>query len=313
MATPVIGGAVQWAGAGVHWDSSGRPYSLIPSTGKKKYIAPDSALYSLDPRLRAWAQQMGASTDTSGPVERVDTGAPKGGLVRTGGQWNYDTGEWEQGLNWGALIPLGVATGVLGGAGIAALPGVGGAATTGITGAKAAALPGALSTVPALGTGSTLAGIGRSLLNPSTLSTLGRGISDATSAAGNTQRANADTTAGNQALYEQEMLNLARQEQTERRGAASDIYRQSRTENPRVSPFNTVGPSVQSPEYLALLKRLSTRGSETLAQPAQYSTKTIPKPVFEPTRPSTLQNVGNWAGPALSTAALIANVIRGGR
>lgn len=225
----------------------------------------------------------------------------------------------------GALESAGAATAAAGaGAGVGAGET---AATTGL--ASGAGLPGAIA-APTVGdlatTGSAIAGVDGAIpaaTGASTLGTLGKigqaagalgsEIGGATKAAGATQLANAQVgvaannsnISGNQA-FENALMARAKLEAGQRSGALADVYRNSVTNNPSRSPFNTSAPKVQSPEYLSTLASLAAQGQKTLAAPAQYAPGSMPAqapytPYKPDTDPSTMQTIGNWAGPALGT------------
>lgn len=220
-----------------------------------------------------------------------------------------------------------------GGVGAGAGAGAGGAAASGVgaTAGMASALPGAVGAIPGLagaaGTAGTLGGVA-SLAGKigtlgklgSTLGALGKGIGDATTAAGNNDLAAADqdvrvnnsNTSGISA-FEQELMNRKKAENSERLGGLQDIYRASMAQNPTSSPYNTQGPQKQSPQYLKALADLAAQGSGKLAAGPQYNTNNMaalaPYKPINPAKPgsSTLQQIGNWVSPALSTAGTIAS------
>lgn len=238
------------------------------------------------------------------------------------------------------------ATGVLGGAEAGGV-GLGEtAATTGL--ATGAGLPGAIaapvvgdlagvgSSIAGVGgAGSTLGTIGNVLGQTSTIGKIadlaglaGTGIADATKSAGQTQQSNVNTglTANAQNIsgqnaFENQLLARAKDEEAQRGTALKNVYRNSIATNPRTSPYNPAGPSTYSPEYLSTLAGLSGQGAKTLSAPGQYDTSKLPplKPYtpYDPnsmsgpggTQPSTMQTVGNWLAPTLSTISAIAKIL----
>lgn len=223
------------------------------------------------------------------------------------------------------------------------------AAATGLTGATlpgAVAIPtvadlattgsaiGGIGTTAAE-TGSTLGTIGNTLKNPSTIGKIAglaglasNGIADATRSAGNTQQSNVNTglTANAQNIngqnaFENQLLARAHEEDTQRGTALKNVYRDSFAHNPRVSPYNPAGAPTYSPSYLDTVGALGKQGADTLSKPGQYATGGMPalKPYtpYDPnsmsgpggTQPSTMQNIGNWLAPTLSTISAIAKIL----
>lgn len=153
------------------------------------------------------------------------------------------------------------------------------------------------------------------------------GVSGALASAGDTQyknallglTANAQNIQGNSA-FENQLMDRAALEQKQRKGDLSNIYRESLVENPRVSPFNPAGAPTYSDAYKQALHNLSTQGQQDVATPAQYTTAAMPKlKPYDPynpntisgpggTQPSTLQQIGNWAAPTLSTIGAISKL-----
>lgn len=75
----------------VLWDGT-KPYWRTPAGGKV-YIAPAVAAQSDDARLKSW----GASNQR-----------PDGNFFTNSGTWDPQSGEWDQGTNWGNVLALGV-------------------------------------------------------------------------------------------------------------------------------------------------------------------------------------------------------------
>lgn len=223
------------------------------------------------------------------------------------------------GLASGAGLPGAVAIPTVGDLALA-----GGSAIPGI-GAAAGGAGGTLGTI-----GNTLANSGGTIGKISDiLGAAGAGVSGATQAAGSTQlqnalmglTANGENISGNSA-FENELMKRAAEEGTQRSSALKDVYRQGIATHPNVSPFNPTGGPQYSPDYLSTLGSLKTQGVDTLSSPAQYSTKKLPplKPYtdYNPntisgaggTEPSTMQTIGNWLGPSLSTISAIAKLLK---
>jgi hypothetical protein len=143
------------------------------------------------------------------------------------------------------------------------------------------------------------------------LTATGSGISAAASAAGNTGRANADTNAANQSLFQQELNNNAKTEATQRTGALSNLYRMNNITNPvsASDPFGSAGQQTFSPQYTSALQSLANQGGTMLAQPAKYAVNgpNMPTPTYTPYTPSALQTLGNVVGPVASVGGNILN------
>ncbi len=181
----------------VYYEANGQPYWKKVGGGKQ-YIPPATAMsMTNDPKALSWARSQGyyidggqtgssqqPTVDASGNVQQAPSPVhgtpPSGGLLHNSGTWNSQTGQWDQGLDWGNILSMvvagtitaGVASAMMGG-GAAADAAANTAASTGSvdagiqagatassagagTGAAASAeagavLPGA-SGVPALGT-----------------------------------------------------------------------------------------------------------------------------------------------------------------
>lgn len=125
-----------------------------------------------------------------------------------------------------------------------------------------------------------------------------------------------------QSAFEQELMNRAKEEDIQRTKAGKDVYRASYNANPRVSPFDPTGGPKYSPQYLATAQGLADQGAETLKNPAMYATSAQPalKPYvpIDPkdvqgatnTQQGTLSKIGDYLGPGLSTAQMIARMWR---
>ncbi len=171
----------------------------------------------------------------------------------------------------------------------------------------------------------------------------GTAISDATKSAGDTQLqkaligltannqnqqaiANANNTniTGNNA-YENQLLARTKDEEAQRANALKDVYRSSYVANPRVSQYDIGGAPQYSDQYRQTVSGLGNQGAGTLANQAQYATANQPalKPYtpytpipYDPntmsgpggTQQSTMQEIGNWLGPTLSTIGAISKI-----
>ncbi len=241
----------------------------------------------------------------------------------------------------------GLGAGAATGAGYAAdaggLVGSGEAATTGALPLTAADVAGTSAAGGGGGVSSLLSKAG-TLEKIAQLAGLGgTAISDATKSAGDTQLqkaligltannqnqqaiANANNTniTGNNA-YETQLLARTKDEEAQRANALKDVYRSSYVANPRVSQYDIGGAPQYSDQYRQTVSGLGNQGSGVLAQPGQYATANQPalqayKPYtpipYDPntmsgpggTQQSTMQEIGNWLGPTLSTIGAISKI-----
>lgn len=196
---------------------------------------------------------------------------------------------------------------------------VGASTVTGEVGA------GGVATTGAAGTGAST--LSRITQGAQAARGIGGAIGSATEAAANDRQtqehagltANGQNIAG-QSAFESQMLAREHAEQQERQQNLKDVYRNSIARNPNRSPFNpTAGPHY-SDQYLSTLGSIGEQGAARLSSAPTYSTDKMPavKP-YTPinpadvqgatgSRPSTLENVGRWTGPALSTYAQLAQI-----
>lgn len=115
----------------IAWDPQGRPYRTYlldgpwGRAGERTYVSPAevSPSNTSDPRLLQWA---------------ATHQAPGGGFLHGRGVWNDDTGQWDQPINGGNLMSLGVG-GFIGGPAIAPLFTGGGG---GLAAGEAGVIPG---------------------------------------------------------------------------------------------------------------------------------------------------------------------------
>jgi len=257
----------------------------------------------------------GASTAATIPTTMGVTGAEFGGAAAT------------------AAIPTALTAGAAGTlAATSTVPAIGALvpATTSSLGAAAGTAGGTASTLGKVGTL-----LSRGQQASDILGAAGRGVGEAATAAGNNRLSAGDlalraqqlglqtaqTNTSGQAAFENELLNRAKQEEGERTDALKNIYRQSYATNRTPGPYNTRGLTAYSPEYLAALKNLTTQGGEKLSTKGKYDTSNMPElkpydPVttsFDPKafmdeygNPSTLEKVGGWLSPTLSTLGTVA-------
>ena len=274
------------------------------------------------------------TSKSGGPIS--DTG---GGLVHGGPGWNPLTGEWDVNLDMGKILSIGAAAGIAapyivaalgteaGGAGAAGETAAGGAGTTAaVTPTAFEALPGAITLGPeataglgaagaAGGAGATSGGmgaIGSTLLKAA--GPIGSAVSNASSGAGNTRRADFDTNVQGQSAYEQELNNRSKLESDQRQQALKDLYRQSYAANRKPGPNNAQGLTPYSADYMSGLSAIEKQGLARLQQPAQYGTNSMPAiPPYVPTAQGGMEKAGSIIGPALSTAEKIAQMYYGSK
>jgi hypothetical protein len=336
------------------------PAILNPDTQS----GPDSQkVITYDPNRQMFKTAAGGWISPAAMPE-LGGGSPQpGGLFTNRGEWDSQSGSFQNSTNWGNILSLVVAGVITAGAADAIMSGApaaeavtaaGGtpeaaasatAAATADTAAAgggtafAGAAPSLASTgeatvastaVPAadLGTSSTIAGVssaggsgGGTLgqLAPA-LNAAGKGIGAATTAAGQNQlnagnlaiQANNSNTSG-QSAYQNEMMGLHNAEQTQRNTEGTNVARASFLENQKPGPFNTQGLTPLSPNYVSTLNALSAQGTTDLSQAPKYGATALPTPPpYKPinpaqyTTPSTLQNIGNYVAPALSTLGALA-------
>lgn len=124
---------------GVQWDPSGKPY-YNTSDGKRDYIPPVAAAqYRDDPRMQQFATQFGVN------AEHPSGNIPGGGLLHQRGVWNSQKGQYDQPIDWGNLMSMGVGGFLTGGLLDAfAAPAAGGSAAAGGTSAGASGASGGL-------------------------------------------------------------------------------------------------------------------------------------------------------------------------
>ena len=233
-----------------------------------------------------------------------------------------------------AGLPTGVKIAIIAGATIA---------TAGAAGAFSGAA-GAASGASGASGGSTLATVGGTagtgLSTMSRIGQLARGVSRATSAATesaaqrqagaeqnqytadaqnaqNALSANAQNISGENSFQSQQQ-SMAQLEAAQQEAARKNLYRASVMKNPMASPENKRGVPTFSPEMVegmtnlekAALDRTRTTQYSTaqMRAPRDYQPYT-PQVISAPSsRPSTMQTVGNWLAPTLSTIGMVSDL-----
>lgn len=255
-----------------------------------------------------------AAAVDAGVTAAVDAGVADAGLTSAGmiaGEAGLTTGAAGAAGALGAIPAIAGSTGGLealgAGAGLAA---AGGAAPL----ASTATGTGLASGIPATGsslapTAATAGGLGTAGTTGSTLSKVlgaaGQGIGQAGQAAG-------------QNNLNQEQLALQANQQNiaasgantaSKNSAIADIYRASLAKNPKAtSPYATIGAPTYSPAYLQAQTELEQQAMNRLGPNQTGSIAQIPLNNVQGatgTTPSTLQNISQYAGPALSVASKI--------
>ncbi len=101
-------------------------------------------------------------------------------------------------------------------------------------------------------------------------------------------------------------MNRANQEAAQRSQAGKDVYRANFFQNYTPSPYDPTGGPKQGAQEMSTLKSQADTGAATLANPAQYSSANMPALTKTTVPPaSTLETIGNWAGPAANIAGKI--------
>lgn len=241
------------------------------------------------------------------------------------GHVKLDRNNWfERNSDWVlpvATIGTAGAASYLSGAGAATTPAASGGATT-AEAATTGVLPSTITaptagTLPAGGTGlgagagaaassgGFLSRVGQMAKSRDVLSGAGDAVSAGTQAAGQ-NRINADETRRlADRDFEDELMRRNQVEQDERNNALKDVYRNSWYTNRQAGPNNTRGITPMSSQYMATLADLAGQGSNRLGTDAQYATDNVdPLKRFEPSKPSTMERIGTWAGPILKIAGL---------
>ena len=131
----------------------------------------------------------------------------------------------------------------------------------------------------------------------------GQAVSNASSAAGNTRRADTDTNVSAQSAYNQALLSRAALEQKQRDSALRDVYAAGYFRDMPRSPYNPVQtPRGVSQNYLQALGGLEGQAMQRLQQGPQYGTNQMAPLNPYATRAGIGERIGNWVGPALSIA-----------
>src|SRR5437660_6940045 len=103
-------------------------------------------------------------------------------------------------------------------------------------------------------------------------------------------------------------MNRAKLEEAQRKNALQDVYR--RSASTQSSPYNP-RPTQNSPAYTQALSELEQQGMNRLKTAPQYGTDVMqPLAPFAPTKQGTVEKVGSYVGPALSTVGTLANLYK---
>jgi hypothetical protein len=167
------------------------------------------------------------------------------------------------------------------------------------------------------GTTAALAGGGSALTKiGGLLGAAGKGIGDATTAAGNNDLNQEDRglqAAGidinGQRAYTDEALGVSKQNAALKLQHTREQLMAEKAAHPSVSPFNITGGPKYSPEYLSTLQQIAQTNPEFLTAPTPY-TPITPSGAQKATgtTPSTLSKIGNILSPALTVAPKIASL-----
>jgi hypothetical protein len=135
----------------------------------------------------------------------------------------------------------------------------------------------------------------------------GSGVGAATNAAANNRLTSGQIDQQANAAYETQMLNRAKEEQSQRNDALKQQYYANYVQNRKPGPFNTAGLTAYGPDVTGSAAALAAQAKAKLANAPTYDTNNL-TPLQTPDQfmakygqPSTLEKVGNYASPALST------------
>lgn len=204
----------------------------------------------------------------------------------------------------GVALPL-VAPGVFGAAGAGAgtagslaTPALTSGLPTGLSAGSMTAAELAGSAVPGVVSGAgTAAGGGGGILSKvgkyaGQLSGIGEGINAAT-----------DQAAQNRMAQNDPYMQRARLDDTERATALRDLYSINRSMNPTSSPFNPRPAEAPTGAMRDTLQSLFDQNSTRLKAGSTYDATKLPS-----LQAGTLEKVGQWAGPVLSTVGKVAKM-----
>ena len=197
-----------------------------------------------------------------------------------------------------------------------------------LAGSTAAGAGSAAAGLSGLGTAAQIAGVAGTGL--STMDKIGGMIGAASNAVGSATKtagqenllqtnlgmqANRDNIAGENAFQGQQ-AEMARLEAAQQEAARKNLYRSSVMKNPTVSIENRQGAPTFSSEMIEGLTNLEKAALDR-TRTTQYSTAQMRAPRdYQPidpkaiAPPSTMQTVGNWLAPTLSTIDMISDVHR---
>ncbi len=259
----------------------------------------------------------------------------KGQIVKNGGFWDlpesYAILAAAAGMGGLAAAPLLAGTaGVTGSTGAtatatdlaasapeiadAAIPGL--ASTTIGTGMVPAITGGTGLASGAAGAGTGTLGMASKLLSKGAASDLlggaASGIGAATNTAAENRGAKANLALKAQGQFENEMMTRAKEEQSQRNDALKQGYYANYVQNRKPGPFNTAGITPMGSDTLSTAMNLAAQSKAKLANAPQYDTNGMPKIpdasqfTDEYGNPTTMEKVGNWLSPTLSTLGKVA-------
>ena len=307
-------------------------YAVTENSSKEAVNAANQKMRS-QPWYQQWFQSKGLDpnhvklSDTQRKelaVVAAQNGMPLGNgeMIDPAGNFHTQTGF----AGWPTWAKIAAAAVTVGGAAIAApaiagvIGGIGGggggtAATSGLIPAAtdASYIGDAVSGVAASGVpggiGSTLGTIGGILgkAGPA-LAAGGKAIGAATNAAGQNRVNQGEFDLQANSAYETELMNRAKQEAAQRSQANKDVYRSNFFKNDVGSPYDPRPPQFGS-QMMSTLGSQADQGASKLAAPSQYDTTTM-APLTKAKIPpqSTLEQIGQWASPVMSTLGAIGSV-----
>ena len=228
-----------------------------------------------------------------GPLAGIGGGAA-GGAGAAGGVGAASGGAGAASLATPALtagLPTGLSAGSLSTAALAgSVPGVAGVAgmaepllTAGLPGGlEAGSLPASTLTGAAPSGGGLMSQIGKYAKQ---IGGIGEGINSATNQAAQNRMAQNDP-----------YMQRARLDDTERSSALRELYGINATMNPTSSPFNPRPREAPTGSMADTLKAVAGQHERRLQTPGTYNATTLPS-----LQAGTMEKVGNWVGPTLST------------
>lgn len=144
------------------------------------------------------------------------------------------------------------------------------------------------------------------------LGAAGQGIGAATDAAAQNRYTSGVLAQKEESDYNANLLARAKEEQSQRNDALKQGYYANYVQNRKPGPFNTGGITPYGSDTLATAMALAAQSKAKLANGARYDTSKM-APLQTPDefmdkygKPGTLEKIGNYAAPALTTLGKVA-------